>query len=136
MPIRTFAPFAAAAALLLAAVTSAPSTGTTVPDPRIGVSETTVAAQLPEQLVFADHMGTAQIAPLAASLELAGTPADTYQAGDVAYWEGDRSVIVFLTDGAAIPAEGLIVIGRVTHGLGDLTGCTRDCVVRIDRAAR
>lgn len=132
MAIRTLT--AAAALMLLTAAASAPITSTTV-DPRIQIAETAVAAQLPDQLVFTDHMGTAQIAPLAAPLELQGPPASDYRAGDVAYWEHDHSVIVFLSDGAAVPAGGLIIIGRVTQGMSDLISSSRDSFVQIDRAA-
>jgi hypothetical protein len=47
----------------------------------------------------------------------------------VAYWPAERTLVVFLTDGAAVPDGGLALVGRVAEGLDGLAGCARACVV-------
>lgn len=91
------------------------------------------AEQLPRYLVFDDRMGTAQVAYLSEPLEgLATDTVSDYRAGDVAYWATEQTIVVFVTDGAGIPADDLFLIGHISAGLDDLAGCNRNCPVRLD----
>lgn len=91
------------------------------------------AEQLPRSLLFHDHLGTAQVAYLSEPLETAGVdPVSDYRAGDVVYWATGQSIVVFLTDGAGVPTDGLSLIGHISAGLDDLAGCSRNCPVLLD----
>jgi hypothetical protein len=94
-----------------------------------------VAVQLAERsagaLELDARMGTAQVADLALDVDFS-RPVHSYRAGDLAYWASGEQVVIFLTDGAAVPAEGLIPLGKVTHGLDRLTSCRSGCPVHLD----
>ena len=99
-----------------------------------------VAAQLADRsgdvLVLADRLGTAQTARLHGPVAVG--PADLaggYRAGDVAYWAPEQLLVVFTTDGSALPDGGLTLVGRVSHGLDALAGCARDCAVGVTAGA-
>jgi hypothetical protein len=75
-------------------------------------------------------MGTAVIGRLPAALSVRGAVrVEAYRAGDVAYVASEQSVVVFLTDGGAVPDGGLILLGHVTSGMDDLGRCVRDCAI-------
>jgi hypothetical protein len=103
----------------------------------VRLDESSAAAQLTDEhggvLLFDDNMGTAHVARLSEPVEARGADVvDGYRAGDVAYWAAGSSVVIFTADGSALPRGGLTLIGSVTDGLDELTGCARDCPVRLD----
>lgn len=121
--------------LAIAAATAGPAD--TPVHPQIKLNDSTQAAQLaqrvPHSLVFNDVMGTAQVARLAEPLGPSdGDPITHYRAGDVAYWTAEESIIVFLTDGAAVPHDGFSLIGHISDDLDHLAGCNRDCPALLD----
>jgi hypothetical protein len=127
---------AIAAALLLSGAAFAVAPGHTARTVEVRLNDSMAASQLetqlPMTLQFDDHMGTAQVAQVADGLDIEGAhPASSYRAGDVAYWAPDQSLIVFLTDGSAVPTHGLVVVGRVTNDVGELGSCAHNCVVRL-----
>ena len=87
---------------------------------------------LPRTLTFSDHMGAAVFARLPDPLAFDSTaPVDGYRAGDIAYVPSEQSIVVFLTDGTAVPDHGLVVLGHVASGVHDLDGCVRNCVIEL-----
>lgn len=128
-------PFAVVAAMLIAfAATWLPQSESTPPTADVALNDSSVALRLAEQLPatlqFDDRMGTAQVATVIAADDIdRGDPMTSYRAGDVAYWASEQRVVIFLTDGAAVAADGLTLIGVVTDGFDHLTGCARDCAV-------
>lgn len=93
------------------------------------------ATQLPRSLLFDDRMGTGQVAYLSEPLEAAAhEPVDDHRAGDVVYWASGQSIVVFLTDGADVPADDLALIGHVAVGLQYLAGCNRNCPVLLENS--
>mgnify|MGYP000868034427 FL=1 len=95
-----------------------------------GPAAASLAGQLPRTLSFSDRMGTAQVATLDQPLDLgasAGEEVRAYRAGDVAYWPESQSLVVFLSDGAAVPDGGLVAVGAVDGDLAGLADCVRDC---------
>jgi hypothetical protein len=125
-----------AALLLLTAPVLVP--GDPSPPPRalvaLGDSATAdqLALQLPAAITFSDRMGAAVIGRLPAALSVRGAVrVEAYRAGDVAYVASEQSVVVFLTDGSAVPDGGLILLGHVTSGMDDLARCVRDCAVEL-----
>lgn len=86
-----------------------------------------VAAQLRGPIPFQDRMGTALVTQLDEPLDVDGEKVDSYRAGDVAYSAADREVVVFLSDGSAVPAGGLTRLGEIADGLDGLMGCVSDC---------
>jgi hypothetical protein len=125
------------AALLLLS-TPALADGGAVPPPQASLSldDSTAAAQLashlPRTLTFDDRMGTAVFAELPTALASEDADATSgYRAGDVAYVAADQSIVVFLTDGIALPDHGLVMVGHVTSGLDDVAGCVRDCAIEL-----
>jgi hypothetical protein len=132
----------AAALLVIGAAALTPRADATASDTAAGDSvatarliETPAAVQLAErsvgELVVDRRMGTAHVADLALDVGFSRT-VDSYRAGDVAYWASGEKVVIFLTDGAAVPPGGLVPLGQVTDGLAGLTGCASDCTVRLD----
>ncbi|MBB5842194.1 hypothetical protein HD599_000517 [Conyzicola lurida] len=104
------------------------------PHAQLSISPPSVASLLGERLEFDDRMGTAQVARLSTPMDIEGVREFDYEAGDVAYWPDGRSVIVFLSEGRAVPDGGVVLIGKVTNGMDVLTGCASDCVATIDTA--
>lgn len=95
-------------------------------------SATQLASQFPLELTFTDRMGIAEFAPLPAPLLVDGAARmSSYRAGDIAYLASEQSVVVFLSDGAAVPDDDLMLIGHVASGLDNIADCVRDCVVRL-----
>jgi hypothetical protein len=91
-----------------------------------------LAPQLPLVVAFNDRMGAAEFATLPQPLAIGGAPQMSgYRTGDVAYLAAEQSLVVFLSDGTAVPETGLVLVGRMTSGLGDLAGCTRDCATHL-----
>ena len=127
---------ALATGVLLTIAACTPGVRPTELETVFSISDTAVAEQLGDQLVFADRMGTAQVAALPAPLDIDGTPARQFDAGDVAYWPVGHSVVVFLYARAAVPGDELVVNGHVSAGLDDLVGCDRDCVVNVSGVER
>jgi len=78
--------------------------------------------------------GTALVAGRALDVATS-TTVDSYRAGDVAYWAAGAEVVIFLADGSAVPPQGLIPLGQVSHGLDTLSSCASACLVRLDAAA-
>jgi hypothetical protein len=96
-----------------------------------------LAGQLPLDVTFDDRMGTAAFAQLHTSLSVgAAAHQSSYRAGDVGYVASEQALVVFLADGSATPAGGLILVGHVTSGLEELAGCIRNCPVRIEALLR
>ncbi|MET0713748.1 MAG: cyclophilin-like fold protein [Mycetocola sp.] len=95
------------------------------------LNDSAAADQLVAQsstLSFSDRMGTALVAHLPSPLSVDRTDTtDGYHAGDVAYIKDEQALVIFLVDGSAVPESGLIILGRLSSGLGDLVGCVRDC---------
>ena len=125
-------------AALLLVTAPALSHGSPAPGPRavLAVDDSTTAAQLAAQLplsvTFHDRMGTAVFAQLPTPLATNGAdPVHQYRAGDVAYVTAEQSIVVFLTDGSAVPDHGLILLGHLKRGLDDLADCRRDCPVEL-----
>lgn len=95
-----------------------------------------IAHSLPLDLRFDDRMGSAQVAHLPVPLETGiPEPVAGYRAGDVAYWVPEQSIIVFLSDGHAVPADGLVRVGHISAGMNDLADCAQSCEVRLVDAA-
>ncbi|HEY9308052.1 MAG TPA: cyclophilin-like fold protein [Microbacterium sp.] len=91
-----------------------------------------LVSHLPSTLTFSDRMGAAVFAPLPVPLALDSTAAvDGYRRGDIAYVSSEQSIVVFLTDGTAVPDHGLVVLGHLTSGLQDLDGCVQNCAVEL-----
>lgn len=90
-----------------------------------------MVAQLPDTLSFSDRMGTAQVAQLSEALNVAGDPMTSFEAGDVGYAPAERSLVVFLTDGAGEVASDMVRVGRVHSGLSDLSNCVLECEVAL-----
>ena len=125
-----------AALLLLTTPILAPTT--TSPPPRAAVvlndsaSAAQIAARLPVTVTFHDRMGNAAFAQLPTPLSFdRATPMNDYRAGDVAYVAAERSIVVFLADGTAVPDHGLILLGHLSTGLDELVDCARDCAVEL-----
>lgn len=91
-----------------------------------------VAAQLRGPIPFEDRMGTALVTQLDEPLNIDGEKGGSYRAGDVAYSAADREIVVFLSDGSAVPASGLTRLGEIGEGLDDLVGCASDCPIVFD----
>ncbi|MCO5954463.1 cyclophilin-like fold protein [Microbacterium yannicii] len=122
------------AALLCAVLVLSPGVATPPSQVHIAVDDAGTAGQfgsrLPLALTFHDRMGTAVFARLSEPLAVdQRTPAGEYRAGDVAYVASEQSIVVFLSDGSAVPAQGLVLVGHTTNGLDDLAGCVRDCPI-------
>lgn len=136
MPLRYLvAPLAVL--MLLAGATAFAGPSDSAVHSQITVNDSAAAVQLaqglPRSLLFSDRMGTAQVANLSEPLQgRAGHTISSYRAGDVAYWHREQSIIVFLTDGAGVPADGLSLIGHISDGLDELAGCHRNCLVILD----
>lgn len=125
-----------AALLLLTTPTLAPAS--TAPPPRASVvlddsaGAAQIAALLPLTVSFHDRMGTAAFAQLPTHLPTDhATTMHEYRAGDVAYLTAEQSIVVFLTDGTAVPNHGLAFLGHLATGLDELAGCVRDCAVEL-----
>ena len=85
-----------------------------------------MASQLPLELTFHDRMGTAGFARLPLPLITDGRATiREYRAGDLAYLASEQSIIVFLTDGSAVPDDGLVLLGHVTSGMADIARACR-----------
>ncbi|MFF2487260.1 cyclophilin-like fold protein [Microbacterium sp. NPDC058062] len=125
-----------AALLLLTAPALSQGSPSPAPQAVLAVDDSTTAAQfgalLPFTLTFHDRMGTAVFAQVPTFLAPDSTdPMNEYRAGDVAYVTSDQSIVVFLTDGSAVPDHGLILLGHLTQGLDDLVDCRQDCPVEL-----
>lgn len=125
-------------AALLVLTTPALAHGGAVPPQQASLSldDSTTAVQLashlPRNLMFDDRMGTAVFAELPTALVFDPVAVTSgYRAGDVAYVASDQSIVVFLTDGTALPDHGLVLVGHVTSGLDELAGCVRDCATEL-----
>jgi hypothetical protein len=110
----------------------AAASGGSVVTVEVSTADAVVAVELPLTAAFHDRMGTAVLAHLPAPLATDGAAqVAEYVAGDVAYVESEQSLVVFLSEGAAVPGHGLVHLGHVTDGLEDLAGCVRDCTTRL-----
>lgn len=77
-------------------------------------------------------MGVAVMADLPASIDIAASRAVTeYATGDVLYWPSENRIVVPISDGAALPGGGLILLGHITSGLNYLIECTHACSTRL-----
>ena len=122
---------AAILATTLSACSGSATRGVTIEMSEAPVA-TTLAAGLPETLVFSDRMGAAAVAFVPGPVEVDGhAPLTRYKAGDVAYRAAEQSLFVFLSDGTADPGDGLIPIGRTADGVAGLSGCSKDCSIRV-----
>lgn len=91
-----------------------------------------LAAQLPLTARFHDRMGTAVFAQLPTPLAVTDAdPLRAYRAGDIAYVTAEQNIVVFLTDGSAVPDHGVVLLGHLDRGLDDLAGCRNDCPVEL-----
>ncbi|MGC5221747.1 cyclophilin-like fold protein [Micromonospora sp. DT81.3] len=134
LPQPLFNTIAAAAAVLLTASLPAPT-----PDPqsvRVTLDDSAAAEQLASQLslelTFDDRMGTAAFAQLRLPLVMdGGAVMSEYRAGDLAYLASEQSIIVFLTDGSAVPDDGLVALGHVTSGMDGIAACVRHCLIQL-----
>ena len=77
-------------------------------------------------------MGTAVFAQLATPLAVdAADPMSEYRAGDIAYFAAERSLVVFLSGGAAVPDPGLTLVGHLAAGLDQLADCPHGCTIAL-----
>ena len=125
-----------AALLLLTAPVLVPGHPSPPPQTLVALGDSAMAdqlaLQLPAAVTFSDRMGTAVIGRLPAPSSVRGAVrVEAYRAGDVAYVASEQSVVVFLTDGSAVPDGALILLGHVTSGMDDLARCVRDCAVEV-----
>lgn len=92
-----------------------------------------LAQRLPDTVTFDDRMGVAEVAHLRMPLDASqSAPMTAYHAGDVAYQVSQQSLIVFLSDGSAVPGGDLILVGHIGTGYDHIAGCTRDCTIHLD----
>lgn len=139
MPTRPLTTFAAAL-LAFAAAGCSPNLSSAaeplavgvVMDDTLGVQ---ASAELRRPLTYDDRMGTALVAQLSTPLPVAGEHISRYRAGDVVYSDTEQAIIIFLSDGAAVPSGGLYRLGTVADGVDALAGCRSDCLVTFDRFA-
>ena len=89
-----------------------------------------LASRLPLDVTLHDQMGTATVArlPFELSTSVRANHVE-YQAGDVGYWNG--SLVVFLTDGAGTPSDGITIVGHIGEELWTLTNCQNGCGVTL-----
>lgn len=132
----TFRLLAAIGAVLLSLSLSA-CAGSTTPGASIALDAAAISAQIREQLpstiVFADRLGKAAVARLSTPLDVEDAPKVTeYERGDVGYWAPTQELYVFHTDGQAVPAEGLVLVGHVTEGLASLGACPQSCSIQVE----
>ena len=136
MPFHPFTSVAVALLLLAAAPTFSPDPAPTVASVEIQTNDSETAAQLdgrlPPDLHFENRMGTAEVARLPYQLKVGDAGAVTsYRTGDVAYWEAEQSLVVFLSDGAGVPKNGVVMLGRVASNLKTFAECVSDCAIRL-----
>jgi hypothetical protein len=127
---------AAVSVLLLTAFVSVPHDDANPPRAVISVNDSSAAEQLSSQLpltvTFNTRMGAAQFARLSEPLAINDAAVmDDYRSGDVAYFAEENSLVVFLSDGSAVPDTGLVLIGHIATDLGDLASCATDCAAEI-----
>ena len=91
-----------------------------------------IDAQFRQPVVFDDRMGIALVAQLSAPLDLTGERVTDYRAGDVAYSDTERSVVIFLVDAVAADSGGLVRMGQLTNSPDELMNCARDCAVTLE----
>ena len=130
-----------AALLLLTMPSLAPAGAVAPPQASVALDDSATAAQiaalLPLTVTFHDRMGTAALAQLPTPLPADhAAPMNEYRAGDVAYVTAEQSIVVFLTDGSAVPDHGLTLLGHLTTGLDELVDCGRDCTVELTLGSR
>jgi hypothetical protein len=95
-----------------------------------------LAPQLPLVLTFTDRMGIAEVAQLPEPLDIDGAARiSSYRVGDVAYLAAEQSIVVFLSDGAAVPDGELVLVGHLESGLDVAAGCVRECAVQLATTA-
>ena len=133
VPQPLFNTIAAALLLLTAAVPAPtpdpPSVQVTLDD---SAAATQFASQLSLELTFEGRMGTAAFAQLPVPLVTDGSAfMSEYRAGDLAFLPSEQSIIVFLTDGSAVPGEGLVLLGHVTSGTHGIAACVRNCLIEL-----
>lgn len=125
------------AALLLTAGAAACSPDSSTVSVAVQTTDTAAgphfSRQLPREATFENRMGTAEVARLAAPLNVAGSESIShYRAGDVAYWAAERSIVIFFTDGATAPRTGLVMVGHVDNDdLSRLSGSVQRRSVRL-----
>lgn len=136
MKLRILVAIVAALALTAGAAACARAPVTDTVDFRLNDTVTAVelSQRLPLAASFDDRMGTAQIARLETPLSIRGTEAASgYRVGDIAYWASEQSIVVFLSDGTSVPSSGLVLIGRIGHGLARISDCTQRCTLQISQ---
>ena len=131
----TFRALGVAVAALLATMLSAcadnATPGVTIEMSEAGVARTFVA-RLPDTLIFSDRMGAAAVAFVPIRVDVDCQPMlSRYQTGDVVYRAAERSLFVFLSDGTADPGDGLVLVGRTTDGIENLSSCAQGCPIRV-----
>jgi len=73
---------------------------------------------LPVTLTMNDLFGREKIGHLPRAISEGGAPRHTYEIGDVAYWSpGPDLAIYYHHDGQAIPAPGIVIIGKIDSGV-------------------
>jgi hypothetical protein len=96
------------------------------------LSAAQLADVLPLDLSFSNSMGTAQIADLSHALDIEAPNSVTrYAAGDVLYWPSRHRIVIPSSNGGALPAGGLILIGRITSVTKFLNECRRSCSIAL-----
>jgi hypothetical protein len=131
----TFRALGVAVAALLATMLSA-CAGNATPGVTIEMSEAGVArtlvARLPDTLIFSDRMGAAAVAfvPMRVDVD-SQSILSRYQTGDVVYRAAEQKLFVFLSDGTTDPGDGLVLVGRTTDGIENLSSCSQDCPIRV-----
>jgi hypothetical protein len=105
----------------------------------LGQIEPTVAgrdlvSKLPLTLTFDDRFSHAKTAVLPTPIDVDPSVAvRDYRTGDIAYWpEGGQIAVIYGPDGAAVPEDGLVPLGRITAGLDALAaGANTEITIRV-----
>jgi hypothetical protein len=75
------------------------------------------AAMLPLSIRMRDHMEREKTGPVPGPLSERTAATPNYQSGDLGYWRpGGNFVIFYRHDGLAIPAPGIVILGRLNSG--------------------
>lgn len=132
--------FLVLAAMTLSVLFGGASACSTVPDDAQPIvvtatgsfSSAQLSDLLPIHVSFSDSMGTAVMADLPENVDIdMSRSVAEYATGDVLYWPSENRLVVPISDGAALPDGGLILIGHISSGLNFLIDCTNVCSTRL-----
>lgn len=127
----------AAAVLIALGVTACAGSVERVPVAEVRLHGSVVLSEvrpsLPMTVMFNNRMGAAEVAYLPEPLRLEeGSVVHSFEAGDVAYWPAEQSIVIFLRAGSgAVSDERLLHIGHLTAGFADVADCAQNCAVTL-----